>query len=70
MRRGGAGEEEEWVSKRRTRGWASSKRRRRRSSCNSRKSGSGRGEACGWREGRRRGIQISNFEIVAPPLMG
>ena len=68
MRRGGAGEEEEWVSKRRTRrrtkGWASSKRRRR--SSNSRKSGSGGREACGWREGRRREIQISKFEIVAP----
>ena len=54
------GEEEEWVSKRRMRGWASSKRRRRRRS-NSRKGESGGGEACGWREGRRREIQISNF---------
>ena len=34
------------------------------------KSGSGGGEACGWREGRRREIQISNFEIVAPSFDG
>ena len=39
-------------------------------SSNSRKSGSGGGEACGWREGRRREIQISNFEIVAPSFDG
>ena len=38
----------------------------RRRSSNSRKGESGGGEACGWRKGRRREIQISNFEIVAP----
>ena len=39
-------------------------------SSNSSKSGSGGGEACGWREGRRREIQILNFEIVAPSSDG
>ena len=57
--------------RRRTRGWASSNRRRRRSSSNSRKGEWGRRSM--WMEGgegRRREIQISNFEIVAPSFDG